>query len=287
LNKYLESILPPLLLNKMKYLNSYIHFVRYKEFLAKNITLKNLHNGKRCFLLGSGPSILNENLKPLKNEIVFALNNFCVHDDFEEIMSGNEPKYYITAPIHPPQTQDEWSRWFFDMEKRIPITTTLLLGLDKYPFNTKYITDKYKIFQKHKMYWYFSGIFISKDYIFSKSDIQLQKLIWAASSVSTYAILTAIYMGFDEIYLLGVDHNYICISNEKEYRFYKNSIHQKDEINRMKLKRSDEIFGAANVFLENELIAENTEAKIFNCSEASLLNMFEKKSFLEVLKAKK
>jgi hypothetical protein len=238
-------------------------------------------------LLGSGPSIQNENLKPLKNEIVFALNNFYVHNDFGEIMSGDVPKYYMTAPVHPPQTNDEWCKWFIDMEKYIPITTTLLLGLDNYPFNIKYITDKHNIFQKHKIYWYFAGIIVSKDYIFSENDVQLQNIIWAASSVSTYAILTAIYMGFDEIYLLGVDHNYICISSEKQYRFYKNSIHQENENERMKLKKSDELLGTAKVFLENELISENMNVKIFNCSAASLLNMFEKKSFSEVLKTKK
>mgnify|MGYP000527634935 CR=1 FL=1 len=46
-------------------------------------------------------------------------------------------------------------------------------------------------------------------------------------------------MGFSEIYLLGVDHNYICKDVESNFRFYKSSIHQNNEISRMKHVKSD------------------------------------------------
>ena len=38
-------------------------------------------------------------------------------------------------------------------------------------------------------------------------------------------------MGFKEIYLLSVDHNYIC-NYESNYRFYQNGIHQNNEVER-------------------------------------------------------
>ena len=108
MKKLIKSLIPPLLWDKLQYIRSYKHFLKYKNLVAKNIELKDIHKGKRCFILGSGPSIKKENLKPLKNEIVFALNNFYVHEDFAEMMSGNVPKYYMTAPVHPPQIEDEW-----------------------------------------------------------------------------------------------------------------------------------------------------------------------------------
>ncbi|WP_222862399.1 hypothetical protein, partial [Campylobacter concisus] len=134
-----KKIMPPILLNGLRYARSYIYFLKYKEVILKNINLKDKHKGKRCFILGSGPSIKSEDLKPLKNEIVFALNNFYVHNDFDEIASGDIQKYYLVAPIHPPQTEDEWRRWFEDMEKHVPINVNMIFGLDIYDYNIRYI----------------------------------------------------------------------------------------------------------------------------------------------------
>lgn len=277
LNNFLKSLIPPILLIKLFRLRSYFQFWKFKKLVAKNVKLKDMHRGERCFLLGSGPSIKKENLLSLKDEIVFALNNFYVHEDFAEIMSGNKPKYYMTAPIHPPQTDDEWMRWFKDMESKMPKNVNMIFGLSAYKKNIKYIFDRYEIFKREKINWYFAGIGLDKFYKFKNRDIDFVNPIWSASTVSTYAILAAIYMGFSEIYLLGVDHNYICLGDEENHRFYKSSIHQKDEIKRMNLKMSQHIFNTAQVFFEKESILINSEnSKIYNCSSDSLLDMFEK-----------
>lgn len=286
MKKLIKSLVSPLLLNKIRYIKTYMHFfINYKDLIIKNIELKDKHKGKRCFILGSAPSIKKENLKSLKNEIVFALNNFYVHEDFTEIMSGNVPKYYMTATVHPPQIEDEWKRWFEDMEKYVSKDTNMIFGLNAYKGNIKYIFKKYGLFKEHKISWYFTGVDISKEYIFDPKDTQLTNPIWIASTVSTYALLTAIYMGFDEIYLLGIDHNYICLQKENDFRFYKSAIHQKNEHERMNLKKSDEFFATAKIFLEKELVAENYKtSKVFNCSRDSLLNMFEKVQLKEILR---
>ena len=76
LKNSLRQLTPPIIANKTKDLINYINFLKYKDIVKNNAELKDKHKGRRCFLLGSGPSIKDENLKPLKNEIVFALNNF-------------------------------------------------------------------------------------------------------------------------------------------------------------------------------------------------------------------
>lgn len=284
--KLLKDLMPPVLWRYMTYLRNYYNFLNFRSIIRNNINLKDIHKGHRCFILGSAPSIREVDLKPLRNEIVIALNNFYVHEDFSEIVSGNAPKYYMVAPIHPPQTEDEWKAWLQDMEIHIPKNVIMLFGLNAYRYNIRYIVEKYNLFRKHKIYWYYGGIEVSKDYVFKKNHIDFCKPIWAASTVSTYALLIAEYMGFSQCYLLGIDHNYICIDKEENYRFYRHSIHQQNEHKRMGLKKSDELFGTAKVFLEKELIAENCKIKIFNCSSQSLLNMFEKVEFYKVINAK-
>jgi len=284
MKELIKNLTPPILWNKLLYIKNYLYFLKYKELIIKNIKLKDIHKGKRCFILGSAPSIKEEDLRPLKNEIVFALNNFYVHEDFEEIISGDVPKYYVVAPIHPPQTEIEWKRWFEDMEKHVSKNTVMFFGLNNYAQNIKYLLEKYGLFNDHLIYWFYGGIHIDKNYIFDSKDLDISRMIWGASSVSTYALIIAIYMGFDKIYLLGIDHNYICLEKEEDYRFYKNAVHQLNEEKRMKLKKSDLFFGTGKVFLEKELIAENIEKHIFNCSSKSLLNMFKKVSLKEILK---
>ena len=101
LKNNIKQFTPPLFLNYVKDFRNYCDFLKHSSLIKTNIILKNKHKGERCFILGSSPSIKDEDLKPLKNEIVFALNNFYVHDDFYEIMSGEGEKYYMTAPFHP------------------------------------------------------------------------------------------------------------------------------------------------------------------------------------------
>ena len=127
----IKHFIPPILTNNIIYFRNYFSFLKYKNLIIKNIKLKNIHQGERCFILGSGPSIINEDLIPLQNEIVFALNNFYVHPDFSKIMSGNKGNYYITAPIHPPQTEKEWKDWLCDMDKNILNNTTMIFGLNQ------------------------------------------------------------------------------------------------------------------------------------------------------------
>jgi len=84
--------------------------------------------------------------------------------------------------------------------------------------------------------------------------------------------------------LLGVDHNYFCINDESNYRFYNKAIHQENEMLRMEWKTSDTVFATAQVLLEKEIISLNCKtSKIYNCSSKSLLDMFEKVTFDKII----
>src|ERR1044072_5448632 len=43
----------------------------YGELLKRNEVFRNRHKGQRCFVLGNGPSLRNQDLTPLANEITF------------------------------------------------------------------------------------------------------------------------------------------------------------------------------------------------------------------------
>ncbi len=288
MKKSIKGLIPPLLLDKLLYIRSYKSFFKYKDLVAQNLELKEKHKGKRCFILGSGPSIKKEDLTPLKDEIVFALNNFYVHEDFQEIMSGDVDKYYMTAPIHPPQTEDMWKVWFEDMEESIPRNTNVIFGLNEYASNIKSLFDRHGLFEKHKINWYFTGVNTGQYYRFDKKDIDMTNMIWNANTVSVYALMSAVYMGFDEIYLLGMDHTNICFKNNKVERFYEGKAehHKVDYLDSIEYKKN-KFINTYTLWMQYILIerfVKSRKQKIINLSEESLLDIFGIDRLNQVLK---
>ena len=281
----LKKILPDTLFSYLKYIYSLPKYYINIKLFKKNNKLKNIHQGKRCFILGSGPSIKKEDLKPLKNEIVFALNNFYVHEDFQEIMSGSVDKYYMTAPIHAPQTTEEWTAWFTDMEKNIPNNCQLFFGLNARKENIKIIFEKNNLFKFFDINWYYATASFSYNSLSAKG-LDITKPITSAEAVSVYALIIAVYMGFDEIVLLGMDHDYFLYDDEKDMRMYKSAIHQEDEFERTFGNDFfiDEFLRQYKIFKKYRMIDLNSNSKILDASDGGILKVFKKiklKSLLE------
>ena len=53
------------------------------ELVNKNIELKNNFTNKKCFLIGSGPSLKNLSLKGIKEEYIIYLNHGYLHPDYQ------------------------------------------------------------------------------------------------------------------------------------------------------------------------------------------------------------
>ena len=61
-----------------------------KTILDKNIIFENKHKGKRAFVIVNGPSLKNQNLNLLKDEITFVVSAFYKHD----VINIWQPTYY-------------------------------------------------------------------------------------------------------------------------------------------------------------------------------------------------
>ncbi len=282
LKSILKLLTPPALLGLLYELKALAAYQKFRLLLKKNKELKDIHKGKRCFIIGSGPSIKEQNLKLLKNEIVIPVNNFYVHHDFQEIMNGDCPKYYLTAPTHSPQDRETWAQWLTEISTYVPSHTKMIFGINKYVDNIESIIREYGIFQNHEIYWYFPGTnrYIEK-YGFYKRYLDISRVVMEAGTASIYALIFAVYMGFEEIYLIGLDHSYICSNlNASKLRFYDNAIHQKYE----KLPSNmDMFFDQGNIFFHYQTIKSNCQSKIFNLSHRTLLDVFENCTFEEIL----
>jgi len=163
-----------------------------------NDNSNDIEKGNRCFIVATGSSIKNQDLKLLENEIVIGVSGLYNHADID-IMN---PKYYINPPIfksHSKYNKEEnFIDYLNDMDKSLNDDTIMFFDI-----NDKIYIDKYSLFSNKKIIW--------KNYErWNESDIHNIKLnalpsIW---SVSESSIQIALYLGFDKIYLIGFDHDW-------------------------------------------------------------------------------
>jgi len=182
-----------------------------RSLLQKNRELAKHHAGERCFILGCGPSIKQQNLKLLKNETCIAVSNFFVHPDYATI----EPQYYCIAPYHAPITEAAWQKWMKELNEAT--------GDVKMFFS---LTDRHRkprngFFAGKQIYYLKFGA--SWDELAARG-VDITHPVPAPQSVTIMALHIAIYMGFQQIYLLGCDHDWIFHLNVSKH-FYDENQH--------------------------------------------------------------
>lgn len=186
----------------------------------KNSIFKNKHQGERCFILGTGPSINQQNLSLLKGELCFAVSHFFLHQDIKTIA----PKYQILAPYHPPFNFQTLEKVFSGFDAHYTKDVTYFFGYRPYKYSIYNFLQNNPQYQKENNYFLdysYSQILDEKNYLNSelwdicKSPFQIRTVIYSALQLS-------IYMGCKQIYLLGCDHDYLRdTSRVMNHHFYK------------------------------------------------------------------
>lgn len=142
-------------------------------------SFKNQHKGERCYLVANGPSLKNMDLSFLKNEVSFGLNRiYIAYDDFE---FENDYLVCINGLVLE-QFRDEIEQ----------------LSMPKFlNWSSK---DIYK--ENNNNFYIYKSMFggsFGKDISASLSP----------TATVTYAALQIIYyMGFSEVIIIGMDHNF-------------------------------------------------------------------------------
>ena len=147
--------------------------------------LKNIHKGRRAFIIGNGPSLKQTDLSKLKNEISFGMNRIYLM--FPEL-GFNTTYLSVVNDLVIEQTATDlatlqipkflcWrSRRFFS-----PDLASQPDGLPTFLYTT-YDSPRFS------------------------SDVRGR--VWEGATVTYVTMQLAFHMGFDELILVGVDHNY-------------------------------------------------------------------------------
>ncbi|MGD2093290.1 MAG: DUF115 domain-containing protein, partial [Candidatus Aminicenantes bacterium] len=141
--------------------------------------LKDIHRGKRAFLIGNGPSLRMEDLEKLKDEITFASNRIFLA--FDQV--AWRPTYYTVAD-------------HIVAHNNLKIINALKL-------EKIFASSVWKHFKQQK-----DVIFVNPPTPEGEKSWDLVKGVRAGYSVINFDLKLAFWMGIREVYVIGVDFHF-------------------------------------------------------------------------------
>lgn len=151
----------------------------------------NRFKGKRCFIIGNGPSLNEHDLSLLKNEYTFAVNSFY----YKTRETGFMPTFFVVED-----------------SSVIKENSEEIVGFDA-PF--KFFPTIYQSLHPKRPGTYFfpmnRGFYdkFSPNYAIPRFSTDISKVAYCGQSVTYINLQLAYYFGFTEVYLIGMDFNYI------------------------------------------------------------------------------
>lgn len=216
---------------------------------------KNIHNGERCFIIATGPSLTMEDIEKLKGEYTFSMNSIC--------------KLY---------DQTDWRPTYFAIQDR-EVFASLHNVIRKHKEVPVFIGDNIKWKNKREPDW----INFPLDSMYHAYDIQIgkyhakfsddaYKIVYDGYSIAYSCVELAVYMGFKEIYLLGTDCTYM---GPKEH-FVDSGV--EDRSRKFATPKLVTAYEAAKEY------ADKHNIKIYNATRGGVLEVFPRVDLDEVLK---
>lgn len=249
--------------------------------MSKNKNLKNLYKGKRCFIIGNGPSLKHYDLSKLSDEYVFTVNNMMTTDYFK-ILKPNfhmffDPGFYNYF-FHIDPKNDEEKNKMKAIRKSMEHDPNMIY------FSSFRLKSTFK-----KLFPKLNSYFLLNNKTFTphlKKPSKISRNTPAYQNVIIYAINIAFYMGFDEIYLLGVDmtgfleyYEYNKLNDQWGHFYDKTEEDQKKAIDYMNEKNIDNEFNLKNLgktFQQFKIVQKNAlrrKVKLMNASEHGALDV--------------
>lgn len=266
----------------------YQDFRRLKDVLQKNRTLFNSKKGGTCFILGNGPSINSQNLTLLADKETFVMNNFWKHPQYKII----RPKYLLAGELSSYSQNKRPEIGGVDLPSSDPIisqTPETILILNSIAKN---FIDQNKLFLQNSVYYVLQQGPMDDKLSF---NIDPTKPLPFPKNSAILAIILAVYMGFETIYLLGCEHDFLAYPANKSYAgfrgFYdkQQNLSQKvsDDPRYKDTRYEDMIVSCLKLFRNYRLLAEKItkqypQIKIYNATPNSFLDVFPTINFEDI-----
>ncbi len=158
-----------------------------RDTIARLKKMENQYLGKRCFIIGNGPSLRNTDLNKLRNEYTFGMN-----------------RIYLAFP------EMGFSTTFFVSVNDLVIEQTAqeIQNLSM---------PKFVSWRAHQWLRPSNDLFfLYTTYTEPKFAKKATGRLWEGATVTYVALQLAYYFGFNEAILIGVDHNFVTKGRPNE-----------------------------------------------------------------------
>lgn len=255
----------------------YAEWIDWKKYTGRLEAFQGLHEGGRCFIIGNGPSLKLEDLERLKQEISFGSNSvYALYTH-----TAWRPTYYCAwDPVFCKEMMSEKGSMLRLMEGCEAAFTSLFSDAVQYRDDE----DMGKLYYMRSMYK------LGDDGLPMFSG-DCAECVYTSGTITYGMLQMAVYMGFHEIYLLGVDcsysvemhndntvtvtdmTNHMGIMEEEEKRFYDESFNRYGVCSIAYIDRHRLGYQAARRYAESHGI------KIYNATRGGRLEVFERVDF--------
>lgn len=276
---------------KKSHLDYYILKQKNKELVNKisaNGMYKNIHKNKRCFILGNGPSLREQDISLLRNEIVFTVNQISRHPDFNKINTNYhfwaDPVFFNLAKDNPEDMELLNVFKSINTENNSPVCFL--------PIIANNFIRNFNLEDQLNISFYYPKLFFYEDY---NAEFEFTKYIPGFQTVVQYAIAMAIYMGITEIYLLGCDSTGIIATidslldknDNQSYAYNLTTNEQK------RMKSQSEVYDIESSFYGWSKIFSlykqlnryclNRNIRLVNCSGKTIIDSIPRENYEDVI----
>lgn len=227
-------------------------------------TLYNAFKGKRCFIIGNGPSLNQHDLMLLKDEYTFGVNSFF----YKTRETGFRPYFYVVEDSSVMKENIEEIRNFETPYKFFP---TNYKSLHPKQPNTFFFRMNRGFYEKS-----------SPNYVVPRFSTDASKVLYCGQSVTYINLQLAYFMGFTEVYLIGMDFSYVIPASHKRTGDVllsdsddPNHFH-KDYFGKGKTWKDPKLDRVALNYKQAKLVYEATGRKIYNATIGGALEIFER-----------
>lgn len=255
----------------------YADWIDWKKYTRRLEAFRGLHEGRRCFIIGNGPSLRLQDLERLKQEICFGANTiYALYTH-----TAWRPTYYCAwDPVFCKEMMSEKESMLRLTEGCEAAFTSL--------FND---AIKYRDDADMKNLYYMRPIHKLEDNGLPVFSGDCAECVYTSGTITYGMLQMAVYMGFREIYLLGVDCRYSMeVHND-------NTVTRTDMINHMDILEEEERrfydatfdrHGVSSItYIDQHRLgyqaareyAESHGIKIYNATRGGKLEVFERVDF--------
>jgi hypothetical protein len=239
-----------------------------RKLIAANAIFRNRHLGQRCFIIGNGPSIRNQDLSRLAGEITFVMNAFWKHDVVKEW----QPSYYFLSDGLFFDRSSPSKEFFEGLQNRVDKTVYFA------PLSQRIVVSQEGLLPEDStLFFSTQRRFLGEDW---EDSLDFSRPVPDVYTVAQLAIMAAMYLGCSPIYLMGLDHDWLGHHGEKDYYFYKGLALKDHPGNVGRLGPYDQemesMLACWKGYRKLQAIAEKRGIRILNATDGGFLDVFER-----------